>query len=363
MQAHSNSAMWLVAENRFDEALTYAAAALKSPNVLSGLDYDTSGRAYLALGQYAKAGNSFDNAIARGYDGSLHRRMAVEAAQGNFAGASKLEQKLRNSDRYAYFERVSFAVDSARWNDAVRYAQAALQLVGSTTEFDARNFPMQLGVTKWLSGDVAGAREQALVAVDRSLKSLGKEFDSDAVDDASIALAASLFALRLGDDSPAKRTLAVLEDKHSLMQVQSLKELSIVVRAELLRREGRPMESVALLRPLLAGNEHYQTRQALLNAYADAGDLKRALEQARWLQQKRGFAYTEQMCGFCVQALNVADSNLSVLSEAEILQTLGRHTEADKALERFDRRWPVESLPDHLRSRRANVSASKVGVL
>lgn len=363
VQAQTNAAMWLVAENRFDEALKHASAALRSPNVLSALDYDTSGRAYLALGQYAKAGHSFDNAIARGYDGSLHRRLAVEAAQGNFAGASKLERKLRGDDRYAYFERISFAVDSARWNDAVRYAQAALQLVGSTTEFDARNFPMQLGVAKWLNGDVAGAREQALVAVDRSLNSLGKEFDPDAVDDASIALAASLFALRLEDGSPAKRTLAALEAKHSLMQVQSLKEQGVVLQAELLRREGRPKDSMALLRPLLVGNEHYQTRRALLLAYLDAGDLKRALEQARWLQQKRGFAYAEQMCGFCVQALNVADSNLAVLSEAEILRALGRHAEADKALERFDRRWPVESLPDHLRSRRANVSASKVGVL
>ena len=69
-----------------------------------------------------------------------------------------------------------------------------------------------------------------------------------------------------------------------------------------------------------------------------------ALEQARWLQQRRGLAYVELDCGHCLQAMNVADSNLAVLREAELLQPAGRLTRP-AALERFDRRWPAEALP------------------
>jgi hypothetical protein len=93
-----------------------------------------------------------------------------------------------------------------------------------------------------------------------------------------------------------------------------------------------------------------------MEAYADVGDHAAALEQARWLQRRRGLAYVELECGHCLQALNVADSNLATLREAELLYQSGNSSGAKKALESFDRRWPAEVLPDHLRKRREAVS-------
>ena len=119
---------------------------------------------------------------------------------------------------------------------------------------------------------------------------------------------------------------------------------------------GRTKEALDLLLPLVTGHERYQTRVALMEAYADIGNDTAALEQAHWLQRRRGLAYVELECGHCLQAMNVADSNLAVLREAELLKRLGKFSEATKALENFDRRWPAEALPDHLRKRREAVS-------
>jgi hypothetical protein len=88
---------------------------------------------------------------------------------------------------------------------------------------------------------------------------------------------------------------------------------------------------------------------ALMEAYAAAGNTKEALAQARWLQHRRGLAYIELECGHCLQALNVADSNLALRREAELLRSEGKSKEADRKLEDFSRLWPVEALPAHLR--------------
>ena len=363
VQAQTNAAMWLFAANRFNEALSHAQDALKSPNVTNAVDYDTIGRARLGLEQYAQAASAFEQAFTRGYTSSLRRRVGVEAARENFVAASELEKKLNSDDRYAYFERASLAVDRARWAEASSYARSALEMAANDRGFDSRNLPLPVAVTQWLRGNNEQAREQARTSANRALQALSESFDPDAEDDAAVALAASLFALRLRDKAPAELTLAALAKRPDLMKIPGLAEQSTVVRAEMLRSAGRPRDAIALLRPLISGREYFQTRQALLFAYADAGELNAALEEARWLRKRRGRAYTEQVCGYCVQALNVADSNIAMLAEAEILQMLGRHAESTKALENFDRRWPAEVLPDHLRVRRSSVSASKVGVL
>ena len=362
-QAQSNAAMWLFAENRFAEALAFAQSALRSRNVTNAVDYDTMGRAQLGMERYSQATTAFDQAIARGYRGSVRRLMGVAAAQRNYSIATDLQEKLSDEDRYGYFERASLSVDRAEWSEASKHARTGLALTAADTGFDSRNFPVPVAVTLWLDGNQNGALKQARSSVDRSLRALGQGYDADAEDDATVSLVASIFALRLGDDMPADQVLSVLEDRPELMKMTNVAELATVLRAEKARVAGRPADAIQRLRPLLDGHEYYQTRRALLQAYIDAGEFDAALEHARWLQRHRGQAYTEQLCGYCVQALNVADSNIAVLSEAEILQALGRHGESAEALKRFDRLWPAEALPDHLRVRRSKFSASKVGVL
>ncbi len=362
--AQSNTAIWLFDDNRFREALPFAESAAAKQYELGSTGFDTAGRAYLGLEQYQRSAQAFDHAIDLGYMSSLRRRMSVEAAQRNFDAATKLEKQLDPRDEHTYLERTSLAVDRADWPAAKKLSQSAFALVSDSGAFDSRSFLMPMAVSEWLSGNQGAARANAAKAAQRALQSLKNGPDADAEDDAELALASALFSLRLGDRTVAANVLDSLKQFPRLLEMPGIRELETVVRAQDLRLAGRADEAVALLTPLLNGAEHYQSLVALQEAYADAGEADSALDISRKLQRRRGLAYIELDCGHCLQALNVADSNLALLQEAELLSRMGRSAEANKALDDFDRLWPAEVLPHYLSERRSRIkTASKLGVV
>ncbi|MGO4221682.1 putative peptide modification system cyclase [Lysobacter sp. TAF61] len=313
--AQSNAAMWLSIDNRFKESLVFAQSAVTPQNPDAAIDYDSIGRAQLALEQYQAAAQAFDQAAIHGFGSSLRRRMAVEAAQRKFTEAEKFEAKLPEGDQHAYLERISMAVDQAQLADARSLARTALKLTKGSG-FDGRSFLMPLAIAQWLSGNREEALKNARVAAEMAKKALADVHDADAEDDASLALAASLLSQRLGDGAVADSVLAALASRKDLIGLPSVSELSTVVRAERERIAGRPEAAIKLLTPLLTGNERFQTRVALRSAYQDAGHREQALEQAQWLQKRRGMAYMDKACGYCLQALNVSDSNAAAKGAA-----------------------------------------------
>ena len=256
----------------------------------------------------------------------------VDAAQRNFAAARRLTDKMSAKDHLAYLEQTSVAVDQAQWARARTLARSGLDLAKKQGGIDSRYFPLPMAVTEWLGGSQEDALQIASDAAEQSLQALEQKFDADAVDDAATALAAALLAQRLGDRSLPERVLARVEKHPAVMAVPRLTEWATVVRANQLRSAGRAKEALEALKPLITGHERYQTRAALMEAYADAGDNAAALEQARWLQRRRGLAYVELECGHCLQALNVADSNLATLREAELLNQSGNSSGAKQGL-------------------------------
>jgi putative peptide modification system cyclase len=353
--AQGNAALGLYVRNRFKEAIPFAKRNSAPQNELASLGYDWLGRSQLGLEQYAAAAHSFDRSMALGYRSSLRRRVSVEAAQRNFAAANKLLGKTTDNDRHMHLERISLAIDQGDWAGARALSRSALALVKQESGFDSRSFLLTAAVTDWLGGDRKSALRKANDAAEKALSALAQEYDADASDDAALALSAALLAQRLGDRELDKKVLAALESKSQLMRLPSLAELAAVLRAEQDRLSGRPRDALKILQPLLTGSERYQTRAALQEAYAADGDNRAALEQSRWLQRRRGLAYVELECGHCLQALNVADSGMAILREAELQSLLGKPEEAKAALQRFDRLWSGEALPDHLRVRRSSL--------
>jgi len=63
------------------------------------------------------------------------------------------------------------------------------------------------------------------------------------------------------------------------------------------------------LQPFLQGSARFQTRVAAMRAYLALGREEEALEQADFLRTQRGMAYAELDCGYCMQTMNVVDSN------------------------------------------------------
>ena len=362
--ANGNSAYGLLAQNRFAEALPFVLRNTTPQNDLAGTAYDALGRIHLAMEHYPQAAQAFDNALARKFTSSLRRRVAVDAAQRKFATAQQRILRSVPDDPFAFFERISMAIDRGHWVEAQASSKAVLRLTSSDEGFVGRVFLMPVGVSDWLAGDNAAAMRNARVVAEKALKAINQTPDADAIDNAGLALSAALFSQRIDGRVLARNVLDGLKAHPELMTFPTVAELAAVVRAEDARLAGRPREAIRLLRPFVTGHELYQTRVALLEAYAADGQIDLALEESRWLQRHRGLAYIELGSGQCLQALNVADSNLAVLREAELLSLSGKSKEARHALQSFDRLWPIEALPAYLRVRRAAViAASKLGVV
>lgn len=328
-QAQGNTALALYAENRFQEALPYALAVTSPQFELAPIGYDTVGRINLGLGDYAAAESAFDQAIQSGLDSSVRRRAAVAAAQRRYGQAEYFLQRTSDEDRYAYLEKASIAIDRGDWRSAQDEARTGLRMAVDIG-FDGRLFQLPVAVSDWLAGERESARVRAREVSNAALAALAQDYDADAADDAALALSAALLAQRLGDHALPRRVLAALDGMPGLMRKPALAEQAMVVRAEAQRLAGKPEAALRLLRPLVTGHERYQTRVALLKAAMALDDTGAALEHARWLQQRRGLAYAELGCGYCLQALNVADSNAAVLSESEILRRSGKPADAGK---------------------------------
>ncbi|QGW66611.1 putative peptide modification system cyclase [Lysobacter soli] len=362
--AQGNAALWLYEDNRYEEALPYAKAATSEQYEYIGSNLDILGRLQLATEKYADASASFDRAVALGRQGSLRRQAALSATQRRYDSAEKALQKVPLQDLHGYIEKVSVAVDRADWNEAQKSARTALRMAEEAGGFDARAFLIPAATASWLADDESGARRMARQAAERAILALNDSANPYAEDDAALAIGAALIALRVGDDSVAAKVEEALQRQSSLMVATSLRELSEVMRAARLRAQKKPNEALALLRPYLTGNERYQTRVVLMHAAADAGEFAEAVEHAQWLQRKRGAAFMELKCGQCLQALNVADSNIAALLEAQFLKKMGKANEADAKLKSFDAWWATEALPSYLRTQRESaVTTSRLGTV
>jgi len=362
LPAQANAAMFLLTQNRFDDAVPFARRAAAPQSEIANRGHDALGRALLGTEQYSSAAKAFDRALKDGYSATMRRRVAVDAAQRQYDQVDARLGKADPSDTFVSLERISVAVDRAEWGAARREAKR-MAAASSGEGFVGRVFLLTAAVTSWLADDPESAKKYANDTVRNSLAAF-HEGSNPNVDDLGLAVSAALFAQRLGDRSLPRKVLAVLDDFPKLTGFPVLLELTTVLRAENARLAGEPDKAIQALTPLLGGHEQYQTHAALLSAYVASGENNLALEQARWLQNHRGLAYIELGFGQGLQALNVADSNLALLSEAELLMRTGRREEAQRPLREFDQLWPIGTLPSHLRVRREALSdASNKGLM
>jgi tetratricopeptide (TPR) repeat protein len=363
MPAIANTANRLIRAGRWTDAMAYANRATAPQSDVIAFGFDQLGRSLMALGDEPKAATAFARAHAGGNRESLLRRAEVAAVQRRFKAAGHLLDGMSTPDPSLSMERMTFAIDEGRWDQARMHAEAALRLLDK--QRNRYGFAVEFGsaVTDYLEGDSGAAMRRNRTVANDALSSLKTGTSADAEEVVGIALTAALLGQQLGDRALATQVLAALQDNPEVRSPKHA-ELAAVVRAQELRLAGRPQDALAKLKPLLTGQEAYQTHLALMDAYAAAGDNEAALQQARWLQGRRGLAYAELTGYQCQQSWNAAISTLAFLRAAELLSHANRAEEARQALASFDQRWAPEQLPRYLRNRRADVlSASSRGGL
>ena len=146
-------------------------------------------------------------------------------------------------------------------------------------------------------------------------------------------------AAHAGDVDLARQALAA-SGAASNADTPVLDNLRGVAQAEIQLASGKPRDALATLKPLVDGSELYITHVALMDAYADAHDNPRALDEDNWLSSHRGRAYVESNAQSMLAPFNVAESDLALLQAAELANASGDAVEARHFLSAFNRVWP-----------------------
>ena len=305
---------------------------------LSGEDRLEEARAY------------FERSLAVGSIGYLVEYADTLAAQRDYAEARSVlaRNEESGSERIDLdLERplLMYAIDQGHWDEGMRLAndlasQTALYVDSSYFEALAWQTSVHLfaqpkGLLARAVADWIEAERQREVPADtryREQQLFG-------------ALAAGYIAMRAGEPDIAAPALALAGPRARTSRYPLHLELLDLMEAERERVEGRPEQAIRLLQPRVTGNELYQTRSALKRAYADAGRWSDAREQAEWLATHRGRAYAERTHRPLLMVLNVVDSNLALLDDAEYSLQLREPARARQRYEQFLTVWPqAESI-------------------
>jgi len=352
----ANYAFNLMQENRYKEAQAYAERTTLPQNPLRGHGYDQLGRSELGQEDFAAARNAFDQALKLNISDASRRRANVSAAQSGYADAMRRLESKADGGKQGYarvqdLDKTSVLLDQGRWAEAERYIDAAARLPVEGNELLQHVLGVAAGSVTSLNGDRVRARERLGASAKRALDAAAADAAYDEVDYVYFALASAYLVQRQGDPSLAQSVLDALKDRPQLWATPKLSELREIVLAGQERLSGKPEAAIRRLRTLLTGHELYQSRAALMEAYAAAGQPEQALIQARWLASHRGLAYIEPVGAQSLQPLNVADSRLAQLRAAEFLNQLGRSDEARKEAQAFLAACPPKLLPAYFFSR------------
>ena len=357
-RATMNVAYQLSGQNRYTEGLAAANKANSVKNPANAQVQRLIGDYLLAEERYAESYKMHSLASAAGVKAAAIHKALIPAAQGKFAEANDAWRQVAEAkDNAARFDRVSMHLDQGNWDAAVRESLLRNTYPAPGTAA-SRSALYPLAVSEWFSGD----QEKALRTVDRMVDETlvaiqSPRSNSEAVTDAYVAVSAALLAQRMGSGQQADRVLGALDEQPELKGIAPVSGLIEVLHAGQLVLDGKPGLAISRLEQIAKDNPPYQAHMALLSAYAANGNADKASAQADWLAAHRGRAYIELGCGWCQQPLNVLDTTLGHLVAAEALAKQGRVDDARLQLQAFDRRWPLATLPDHLRTRRSALGA------
>jgi putative peptide modification system cyclase len=343
-------------EGRFEEAIGIATKAIS-------VHYPRSGNTHYLLGtlqlanenprqalihlNYAKEANSHNLGL---------RFVELAASERRYADADKALAEVRLSglptnDVGAHRVRIAVAVDRGRWREALKHADEAETEAANVSAFSARIYrgtklslqviatpgaEFERQVAEYARGEHAALQDPK--NYDRSEALFGSFF-------------AAYLAARNGNTALARRLLVDMADNPEARDFRYAVDMAALSQAQIALNDGDAAAALAALTPRVDGSELYLVHVGLRDAQRAIGAPDRAAAEAQWLAQHRGRAYAEFNGDELLKALNVAESNLAVLSEAEIADAQGNAEVRAQKLTAFLRLWSEAELPAPLRRR------------
>ena len=348
---------------QYQQAASQLQPALRPQNPMLGSALSVAGVLDLAQEKYADAESDFSKARGAGGAVLVREHADVFAARRMFARASAIlaEQQsssLGASDLDGQVAELSYRLDRGDLQQALPVAQALQAQAAPLSSQVGRSLAVgALTIESYVAPQQAVKGFRTLVVSQRVIAADASHPDVFEARFASLYAASRLAAL--GDTGTARSLLAQLRRPIETSGYPTLVDLSCILQSELEIAAGHPNVAIALLAPRAAGSELFLVHAALLRAYRATGREADALDQARWLSTHRGRAYAEWNSGHMLQPANIIESNLALLSLAELSQRAGQVDQARSALARFDKAWasPPHFLAERLATLRSALAA------
>lgn len=342
----------------FDAALAHAKAASLPQYERLGAARYLQGIALVGLGRYADATAQFEASRAAGYSGAIHSYAYAYAARRDWANVDRVlalrkPTGVPSAEVVVPEQAAVFALDQGRLADALRDAAQAVHDAESAE-------PMYLGPEqriRRLSIAVVAGQDPAAThaAIAQEADTFGRRMDTpDMVERLGLVpwfQALGYVAARAGDQATLDGIIARVA-AIGIAGYPHDQQLQAVLVAESERLRGNAAAAAKRLAPLAAQrNASVPVHSSLMRALRAAGDSDGAMAQARWLAAHRGRAYVERVGEDALQAIDVADTTLALLDQAELARASGAANAAATARDAFLRAWPQPGLPPGIAKR------------
>ena len=329
---------------QYAKALRTLEPALSIQNPRQPSAWYMIGLSHTALEQYRQAQAAFEKYENLGGRGFNRDNADMFAAQRRFKDAARI---LRMQDKTGAvgmdldmrLAEVTYPLDQGELKQAMTAVAALEKSAAAVSNLRAMTHRgTRLGLSA-LADDATVLPELRKYITAQTSRALSPD-DPDRDKAQFAALYGAAIAARLGDTAGARRTADALSAKTGASGYPAPADMLAITRAEIALAGKDPSTALAALQPPLTGEELYQLHETLLRVHRQQGDFAAGLREAEWLASHRGRAYVEWNSMYILQPANVMNSNLALLSGAELALSAGDKVLARRWLGRFDRAWP-----------------------
>ena len=331
--------------NQYDACIAELKKGLSDHNRTLGAFYYFLGTMQLATERYDEATKSLKQALAM-HEQSLGLVIAdAYAVRRQFDLAHKaLDDShptgVASNDIAQKLTAITLPADQGYWDHALAAARNGVTAADAAGALYGRLFRLtELSLLSYSGAH--GEFATALHAfVNNEIDILKHKDDIDHPTAIYNLLFGAYLAARSGDADLASVAIAATRAEARDSGYPNLTNMLAIAEAERASAGDRAEDAIALLKAELHGTELYLTHIALRDAYVSAGQDEAALDESVWLAQHRGRAYEEYNSAQALQAFNAVESDLALLSQAELARKLHRADQSQKALDEFLRAWP-----------------------
>jgi putative peptide modification system cyclase len=352
-------------QHHFDQALTDLKPALVTQNPFLKSALFMKGFLLVGSDKLPEAREAFERAEALGLREPVRYHADSYAASRQYDRARQLvstqrEYGLPGFDMEAKLPQITYPLDEGDWTTALAAAQKLSKAPDAPLQ--ARTYRATALALRGYAPDAALAGEWRTLTLDEMPRAT-QPGGSEAVASTFNSLLAAAALARLGEVDAARANIAALERVAPGLGYPAVDDMMAVALAELDLRAKRPSEALAKLRARVNGGELLVVHSTLLRAFMQAGELADARREAEWLSAHRGLAFVEWNSQCVLQPINVLESDLAVLTLAEIAQGNGDVALAQRQLDRFLGIWkdPPPFARQRVSSLQAWISQHKPG--